>query len=407
MKRSDQNIETSINIKEPRLEAEESATCSSSAIQEGTECDNNSSKSASVKKALRRSLELKQELKERQTASQESSMKKITECEERLREWSQVVTSAGYFCEVRSLVSDLSPFPESLVEQETATYEPRLALFIYHSKHLMFDSSTGPFQAVRLIIFPDCEWRLDSPIYEHRVITSGTFKLPTSKVVPKEVMDLAKEHLSDKHVLCPGLLGVVDLQSELGYIPETVRLIHGPVTTVHSKRCKIWHIPARNLKSKAHESDPRRQRVCGECLISDRYVGKAIQKKREMESSKRHERKQPSSNYPIKYLSPKSKTSRYSNSRRQRHRLEKHVKKLYKRTKVELPQEQSAELCQLIESIETSDLGKKELAKIYNEGNQYIGDKGQKAGDCLKEVWIKDRESFFKDQRSNGMFKCL
>ena len=60
MKRSDQNIETSINIKEPRLEAEESATCSSSAIQEGTECDNNSSKSASVKKALRRSLELKQ-----------------------------------------------------------------------------------------------------------------------------------------------------------------------------------------------------------------------------------------------------------------------------------------------------------------------------------------------------------
>ena len=112
-------------------------------------------------------------------------------------------------------------------------------------------------------------------------------------------MDLAKEHLSDKHVLCPGLLGVMDLQSELGYIPETVRLINGPVTTVHSKRCKIWHIPARNLKSKADESDPRRQRVCGECLISDRYVTKAIPKKREMESSKRHERQQPSSNYPI------------------------------------------------------------------------------------------------------------
>ena len=98
MKRSDQNIETSINIKEPRLEAEESATCSSSAIQEGTECYNNSSKSASVKKALRRSLQLKQELKERQATSQESSMKKITECEEQLQEWSQVVTSAGYFC---------------------------------------------------------------------------------------------------------------------------------------------------------------------------------------------------------------------------------------------------------------------------------------------------------------------
>ena len=67
---------------------------------------------------------------------QESSLKKITECDEQLREWSQVITSAGYFCEVRSLVSDLSPFSESLVEQKTATYEPRLAHFIYHSKHL-------------------------------------------------------------------------------------------------------------------------------------------------------------------------------------------------------------------------------------------------------------------------------
>ena len=45
MKRSDQDIETSINTKEPRLEIEESATRSSLATQEGTERDNNSSKS--------------------------------------------------------------------------------------------------------------------------------------------------------------------------------------------------------------------------------------------------------------------------------------------------------------------------------------------------------------------------
>ena len=95
IKRSDQDIETSINTKEPRLEIGESATRSSLATQEGTERDNNSSKSALVKKALRRSLELKQDLKVRQAASQESSLKKITEGNERLREWSQVVNSAG------------------------------------------------------------------------------------------------------------------------------------------------------------------------------------------------------------------------------------------------------------------------------------------------------------------------
>ena len=133
MRRSDQDIETSINTKEPRLEIEESATRSSLATQDGTERDNNSSKSALVKKALRRSLELKQDLKVRQAASQESSLKKITEGNERLREWSQVVNSAGYFCEMRSLVSDLSPFSESLVEQE-----PSLALFIYQAPNVRF-----------------------------------------------------------------------------------------------------------------------------------------------------------------------------------------------------------------------------------------------------------------------------
>jgi len=76
---------------------------------------------------------------------------------------------------------------------------------------------------------------------------------------------------------------------------------------------------------------------------------------------------------------------------------------LYKRTKIELPQEQSTELCQLIETIESFDAGKKELAHIFNEGNQYTSDKGTKAGECLKEVWRKDRESFFKDRQRNGM----
>lgn len=69
----------------------------------------------------------------------------------------------------------------------------------------MFDSSTGPFRAVRLIFFPDGEWRLDSPIYEHRIIARGTFNLPESKALPEEITELAKKYLTDQHVLCPGL----------------------------------------------------------------------------------------------------------------------------------------------------------------------------------------------------------
>lgn len=61
-------------------------------------------------------------------------------------------------------------FQVSLVEEGPVAYQRRFALLIFHSRHLMFDSSTGPFQAVRLIIFPDSKWWLDSPIYEHRII---------------------------------------------------------------------------------------------------------------------------------------------------------------------------------------------------------------------------------------------
>ena len=76
--------------------------------------------------------------------------------------------------------------------------------------------------------------------------------------------------------------------------------------------------------------------------------------------------------------------------------------KFYKKTKVELPSNQSKELCQLIQAIESSEAGKRELGKIVQEGNQFEGKGGLKAGDCVNETWRKDREEFFKDQQSNG-----
>ena len=75
---------------------------------------------------------------------------------------------------------------------------------------------------------------------------------------------------------------------------------------------------------------------------------------------------------------------------------------------MELPQEQSSELCKLVEAIEKSSEGKGELSKIFKEGNQYKDAKGGKAGNFVKDIWEKDRETFFKDQRKNGEFlTCL
>ena len=150
MKRSTDDIEGT--AKEPRLEVDESAACSSSAA-EGSEGCVKSISSSAVKEALRQSLNFRKERKLLQEELEESSLKESAESDEPLQEWSRALTSAGFFCKVGSLVSDLSPFPESLVEEGPVAHQQRFAQLIFHSKHLMFDSSTGPFQAVRLIFF--------------------------------------------------------------------------------------------------------------------------------------------------------------------------------------------------------------------------------------------------------------
>lgn len=58
-------------------------------------------------------------------------------------------------------------------------------------------------------------------------------------------------------------------------------------------------------------------------------------------------------------------------------------------------------MCALIEVIEGSADGQKELRNITKEGNK-VTKKGVRADDRLREVWNKDKESFFRDQLKNG-----
>ena len=71
MKRSDRDEEVSPVIKEPRLGSEELRTSSSSATELLQECvEDDKDQSSSVKKALRRNLEGKQQRKELQAAAE-------------------------------------------------------------------------------------------------------------------------------------------------------------------------------------------------------------------------------------------------------------------------------------------------------------------------------------------------
>ena len=177
---------------------------------------------------------------------------------------------------------------------------------------------------------------------------------------------------------------------------QKVWVIGGPTSSAHSKSCKIWHIPSENIPLKSG-SDPRLKSLCTECREVTRYIEKKVTAKKNVDETTRMKRQMPNSHFPRKFLSPGSKSKRTRNLRQQRSRAIKQALKFYKKTKVELPSNQSKELCQLIQAIENSEAGKRELGKIVEEGNQFEGKGSLKAGDCVSETWRKDREEFLKD----------
>ena len=346
------------------------------------------SSSSTVKSVLKRSIELKQaQRKEEEEKRKEDTASK---CKDNLalKQWPTILSDAGYYCEVRSLVKsmDFMPFPES-------KEAPCFALIVERSRDLPFSEISGPFQAARLLVYPNGEWQIDSPIVEYRRLQVGMLSMP---IKSGQLIDLARKWLSEKHVLCPGLVGSdgEKLEKELGYIPKNVS-VYGR-NYVRSVGCKIWHVPGSNYD--------QMQKMCGECLECYRYVKNALAKKQSLNSSKREKRRNPSSNYAIKYLTPRSKSIRLGKTRKLRSRMTKKVRRLYKQTSIELPQEQSSVLCKLVQEIENSNEGKQELETIFSEGNQLTDKKGCKAGNCVKGIWEKDRDGFFKDQRKNGEF---
>ena len=210
---------------------------------------------------------------------------------------------------------------------------------------------------------------------------------------------MAKDLLSSDKTLC---LRIMEDFSDFGYVPKGLRVMDGAITTTHAKSCMIWHVPSsRQNISRSNSSDSRWRGVCSECLESTRYVKKRVKAKKSVDAATKTLRQMPSSHCPWIFLSPSSKLKRSRNVRQQRTTLQKEAVRFYKNSKVELPANQTNELCQLIQGIESSE-GKAKLGKIIGDGEKFEGKNALRSGECIEEVWKRDREGFFKDQRNNG-----
>ena len=126
--------------------------------------------------------------------------------------------------------------PDSLPDSKPATQFPDRVLVLYPSDKQTYDPQTGPFHPVRLLVHVNGEWSLQWPIYEHICINKG--QLPTLGTC--SLIELAKDVLYGDRTLCPGML---EDFKDLGYKPKNIRVMSGPVRSIHANSFKIWHSP--------------------------------------------------------------------------------------------------------------------------------------------------------------------
>ena len=221
-----------------------------------------------AKEIMRRKLLEKQEKQKKKKAETFEEL-------DQLQSWHKELSAAGFSCEILILTSK-----HCLLEEfNQATQFPDRVLVLYPSDKQTYNHQTGPFHPVRLVVQANGTWTLQCPIYEHMVINEG--KLHTRGQT--SLLELAKDLLCDNRTLCPGML---EDFNELGYKPENIRIMAGPVRSVHARSCKIWHLPSSRQElvssstSRSNASDPCWKRVCTECLEVSRYVANKGQEKR-------------------------------------------------------------------------------------------------------------------------------
>lgn len=140
--------------------------------------------------------------------------------------------------------------------------------------------------------------------------------------------------------------------------------------------------------------------MCAGCRLLNHDLRVIL--KQAVEASPKHKEKQtePSSNIPLKYLSPCSQASRLKKSTTERKRLRKSLFKAESAMDVILLDEQESEMTEVVRAIE--ERGDTELSTIIEEAE--LIQEGN--GEMLRDVWEQDvasRSKFYEDQLKNSM----
>ena len=166
--------------------------------------------------------------------------------------------------------------------------------------------------------------------------------------------------------------------SKIRYDVKNLRRIDYPFESIDSCNCLWFHKLAKNasIMEKGLES------VC--CRACKRLVSDLNEHlKTALSSPDKVKRQQPSSNCPLKYMSPSSQKRRKENTQRERAKDRLQLQK-FSHTELTLDDEQHDELSQLMDAIE--DKGGKEVEEVLQDADMHG------VGDSLREIWEMDKQ---------------
>lgn len=161
-------------------------------------------------------------------------------------------------------------------------------------------------------------------------------------------------------------------------------------------RCKLW-FPVDRSCSKAQKQ--AFEVVCSECVRLKVHLKNSSDRIAATSPGRKVQRRQSSSTYPLKYLSPTSRNVRVMNRKVERQR-EKRIIKKYAPEEIDLDDEQHDEMCRIHSAIE--EVANDELQSILSDAPS------KATKDLLLQAWESDsRKCFAADQEKNGMYNVI
>ena len=198
---------------------------------------------------------------------------------------------------------------------------------------------------------------------------------------------------------CPGFdydLYMEKYHSKIRYHPSQIQITTSPFKRVQSSHCTMWHKLPKNA-TKAQKSSL--SVLCSTCKRLRGQLDRALQRCTSYSPRRKIKRQQPSSNYPLKYMSPASLKKRKSNTQQERNKDKKALAK-YRHMEVTLDDDQNDEMVEIMDKIDT--IGEKTLEEIFMEAES------SGIGSSVRGIWEDDKRNMKDlktDQKRNS--KCF